>query len=234
VVGSCVVVTVALQGGRDNSYNYGNLTGLGVNIYIMDTGVFLGHAEFGGPAGPSRAKWGADCTSGTCLTAFPPADARAASGDCQGHGTHCAGIAAGRCGCGVALCGHVCACVGTFCWRTLVVYGEAAEAGAGIAPPPPSPLPHTRVPSPLPPPHLPYPCSLTGVAKQATIYAVRVLDCAGSGYDSSIIAGIDWVVKHSPTTVRWVAHAGKPLAGDGGGGVCVCGGGGLWVCAGVT
>ncbi len=32
-----------------------------------------------------------------------------------------------------------------------------------------------------------------GVAKQATIHAVRVLDCAGSGTFSGVIAGIDWV-----------------------------------------
>ena len=87
--------------GRNNVYNYGSLTGAGVAIYIVDTGVFLNHAEFGGATGPSRAKWGADCTSGTCLTAFPPAEAGAASGDCHGHGTHCAGTAAGRC---VGLC----------------------------------------------------------------------------------------------------------------------------------
>ena len=84
--------------GRDNKYTYGSLTGLGVAIYIADTGVFLNHAEFGGATGPSRAKWGADCTSGVCLTAFPPAEAEAVTGDCgDGHGTHCAGIAAGRC-----------------------------------------------------------------------------------------------------------------------------------------
>lgn len=125
--------------GRNNVYNYGSLTGAGVAIYIVDTGVFLNHAEFGGATGPSRAKWGADCTSGTCLTAFPPAEARAASGDCDGHGTHCAGTAAG---------------------------------------------------------------SLTGVAKQATIYAVRVLDCKGSGSSATVIAGIDWVVSHSNTAKK--------------------------------
>ncbi len=84
----------------NGKFNHGNLTGAGVAIYIVDTGVFLNHAEFGGAVGPSRAKWGADCTgaSSQCLTAFPPAEARAATGDCNGHGTRCAGIAAGRCG----------------------------------------------------------------------------------------------------------------------------------------
>lgn len=32
-----------------------------------------------------------------------------------------------------------------------------------------------------------------GVAKQATIHAVRVLDCGGSGLWSGVVAGIDWV-----------------------------------------
>lgn len=32
-----------------------------------------------------------------------------------------------------------------------------------------------------------------GVAKDATLVAVRVLDCSGSGYTSGVIAGIDWV-----------------------------------------
>jgi subtilisin family serine protease len=33
-----------------------------------------------------------------------------------------------------------------------------------------------------------------GVAKEATIIPVRVLDCTGSGYTSDLIAGIDWMV----------------------------------------
>ncbi len=32
-----------------------------------------------------------------------------------------------------------------------------------------------------------------GVAKGVKLYAVRVLDCSGSGYDSGVIAGVDWV-----------------------------------------
>ena len=83
--------------GRDHAYNYGSLTGAGVSIYIVDTGVYLNHPEFRGASGSSRAQWGADCTTGTCYTAFPPAEAGAANGDCAGHGTHCAGTAAGRC-----------------------------------------------------------------------------------------------------------------------------------------
>ena len=36
-----------------------------------------------------------------------------------------------------------------------------------------------------------------GVAKQAKVVAVRVLDDAGSGTTSQVIAGIDWVTKHA-------------------------------------
>ncbi|MFF4804693.1 S8 family peptidase [Streptomyces sp. NPDC001351] len=36
-----------------------------------------------------------------------------------------------------------------------------------------------------------------GVAKQAKVVAVRVLDNAGSGTTSQVIAGIDWVTKHA-------------------------------------
>ncbi len=35
--------------------------------------------------------------------------------------------------------------------------------------------------------------STYGVAKAATIIPVRVLDCAGSGYNSDVVAGLDWI-----------------------------------------
>lgn len=35
-----------------------------------------------------------------------------------------------------------------------------------------------------------------GVAKRVTLYAVRVLDCNGTGSNSGIIAGIDWVTQN--------------------------------------
>lgn len=35
--------------------------------------------------------------------------------------------------------------------------------------------------------------STYGVAKNSTLYAVRVLDCSGSGSNSGVIAGVDWV-----------------------------------------
>lgn len=42
---------------------------------------------------------------------------------------------------------------------------------------------------------------VVGVAPEATLYAVKVLDGAGSGYDSTVIAGLDWVAKNAATVV---------------------------------
>ena len=36
-----------------------------------------------------------------------------------------------------------------------------------------------------------------GVAKQVTLHGVRVLDCAGSGYTTGVVAGIDWVTANA-------------------------------------
>jgi subtilisin family serine protease len=36
-----------------------------------------------------------------------------------------------------------------------------------------------------------------GVAKQVSLVEVRVLDCSGSGFDSQVISGIDWVTAHA-------------------------------------
>ena len=99
-----------------SSYTYQN-EGQGVSIYIIDTGIRFNHQEFG-----SRAYSGYD---------FVDNDNDAS--DCDGHGTHVAGTAAGE---------------------------------------------------------------TVGVAKKATLYAVRVLDCNGSGTYSGVIAGIDWVTQN--------------------------------------
>jgi subtilisin family serine protease len=88
--------------------------GAGVRIYVVDTGVLATHDDFG-----SRVVAGYSAI----------ADGRGTN-DCNGHGTHVAGTAAG---------------------------------------------------------------ATYGVAKQATIVPVRVLDCAGSGYLSGVVSGIDWI-----------------------------------------
>lgn len=46
--------------------------------------------------------------------------------------------------------------------------------------------------------------STYGVAKQVNLVAVKVLDCNGSGYNSTVISGIDWVIanKRSPAVIN--------------------------------
>lgn len=88
--------------------------GTGVRVYIIDTGINFGHAEFGGRA----------------VTGIDQVSAGGSAADCNGHGTHVAGTVGG---------------------------------------------------------------SQYGIAKSVSLYAVRVLDCAGSGSYSGVIAGVDWV-----------------------------------------
>ena len=58
-----------------------SFTGAGVDVYILDTGINYDHMVFGG-----RANFGG-------YEAFE--DGRQGR-DCNGHGTHCAGLAVGR------------------------------------------------------------------------------------------------------------------------------------------
>ncbi|KAJ1306150.1 hypothetical protein OPQ81_010861 [Rhizoctonia solani] len=60
------------------TYSYDSSAGEGVDIYIFDTGVYIEHEEFGGRA--------------THAPVFVP---NSEPGDKFGHGTHCAGTAAG-------------------------------------------------------------------------------------------------------------------------------------------
>ncbi|KAF9493009.1 peptidase 1 [Pleurotus eryngii] len=63
--------------GLNFTYTYAPPAGEGVDVYVVDTGVFTNHTQFGG-----RARWGA--TFGSYKDA-----------DGHGHGTHCAGTVAG-------------------------------------------------------------------------------------------------------------------------------------------
>jgi subtilisin family serine protease len=98
------------------TYTY-NVTGAGVRVYIIDTGIRRTHSQFGGRA----------------LHGYTAINDGQGSNDCNGHGTHVAGT------------------VGS---------------------------------------------STYGVAKGVTLYAVRVLNCSGSGSNSGVIAGVDWVTQN--------------------------------------
>jgi len=62
----------------DKAYHYPDSAGNGVNMYTLDTGIYIAHSDFGG-----RAKWGANFVSGS------------GNDDRNGHGTHCSGTMAG-------------------------------------------------------------------------------------------------------------------------------------------
>jgi len=63
-------------------------TGQGVHIYVQDTGVRASHNDFDGRVVPTI-----DLTSGSLVECAGDASC---AGDRQGHGSHCAGTAAGR------------------------------------------------------------------------------------------------------------------------------------------
>ncbi len=97
----------------DGSYTDGN-EGAGVHVYVVDTGVLASHTEFTGRMGNG---FDAVTTGGSAT-------------DCNGHGTHVAGTAAG---------------------------------------------------------------ATYGIADRAVVHPVRVLGCTGSGTNSGVSAGVDWV-----------------------------------------
>eukprot|EP00931_Biecheleriopsis_adriatica_P085613 TRINITY_DN602_c0_g1_i2.p1 TRINITY_DN602_c0_g1~~TRINITY_DN602_c0_g1_i2.p1 ORF type:complete len:1203 (+),score=241.33 TRINITY_DN602_c0_g1_i2:74-3682(+) len=75
--------------GLDNSYDtFPSRAGAGVNVYVLDTGVRVTHAEFEGRAKPAYDVFEG---SGPCSET----DTSCAA-DRQGHGTHCAGTVAGK------------------------------------------------------------------------------------------------------------------------------------------
>ena len=129
-------------------------TGAGVTIYVLDTGVDVDHPEFEG-----RARVGIDAVGGTVRRSAVGREAvgggvvDGASGDCDGHGTVVAGIAASR---------HY------------------------------------------------------GVAPDAQVRSVRVLDCNGVATLSSLLAGISWVARNGQrpavAVMSWSFGASETLA----------------------
>ncbi len=112
------------------TYTYPDSAGSGVTAYVIDTGVRISHAQFGG-----RAVNGYDAVSNDNVAQ-----------DGNGHGTHVASTIAG---------------------------------------------------------------STYGIAKQAKIVAVRVLNNAGSGTTAGVVAGIDWVTaNHSGPSVANMSLGG--------------------------
>ena len=102
-------------------YYRASATGAGVRVYVIDSGIAVGHPDFG-----NRRVSGVDEVGGVA----PPTD------DCDGHGSHVAGIVGG---------------------------------------------------------------DRYGVAKGATLVAVRVADCHGVASRADVLAGIDWVTAdHQP------------------------------------
>ena len=53
-----------------------------------------------------------------------------------------------------------------------------------------------------------------GVAKLATVVAVRVLDCSGEGDVESVVRGIDWVIKHHRSGTLAVANLSLGVSAD--------------------
>eukprot|EP00803_Ostreobium_quekettii_P001510 evm.model.scf_274.7 EVM.evm.TU.scf_274.7 scf_274:52324-61265(-) len=116
----------------DGYYHYPS-EGLGVNVYVVDTGILTTHTEFAEEEGP-RAKF--------AFSVFGDDDDRR---DCNGHGTHVAGIV----------------------------------GGANF-----------------------------GVAKGATIWDIRALDCNKSASFADTVAALDWIATNAESPAVAVLSLG--------------------------
>lgn len=74
---------------RNNTYSFGS-RGMGVHVYMLDSGIRASHREFKDRLNQSRVSGGVNAT----VAVGDPA--RNDTSDCYGHGTHVAGIVAGR------------------------------------------------------------------------------------------------------------------------------------------
>jgi len=83
--------------GRDGVYNYGTATGANTRVYVLDTGVRVGHQDFGGRA---QGGWSASCPTGSesaCGSNWLYQGViDSSSSSCSGHGTHCASTIGGE------------------------------------------------------------------------------------------------------------------------------------------
>lgn len=57
--------------------------------------------------------------------------------------------------------------------------------------------------------------NVVGVAPEATLYAVKVLSASGSGYDSDIMAGLDWIAANGATLLPAIKVANLSLGRPG-------------------
>ena len=127
----------------DNASSSFSVNGTSINISIIDTGIF-NHTEFQSPNRIIKQKCYCSSGTGRSTPCCPPGNTNTSDNatDDSGHGTHCAGIAAGK--------------------------------GDGNG---------------------------QGVAANASLFIVKVLDSSGSGYSSDVVAGIDWAVSNESQVI---------------------------------
>lgn len=138
VISAFRVESMSLIKASNASSSFG-VNGTGVNVSILDTGIF-NHSEFQSPNRIVKQKCYCNVDPGNCCPDETAENDNAT--DDSGHGTHCAGIAAG--------------------------------GGEG---------------------------TMTGVAINASLFAVKVLNASGKGSDSDLIAGIDWAVNNGSNII---------------------------------